>query len=205
LRIGLYTLWHEWRGEKKYKLNTTGASQLSKFKLTGNNLEHATEYMPVNYELLEDLLWHLPSAALKGTFLDIGCGKGRALCVAAHYGFSTVSGIDFAKELLQQAKENLIKTKVEIPALTYELLWQDFSECTIKREVTCIFLFNPFHEVLMQKVLQKVEASLKKDPRTIYIIYASPKFSQLFSVAGYEIIVRLKKANFIEGIILRLN
>ena len=97
LQIALFTLRQEWRGEKKYKINTTAFSDLSRFKITGNQLTHATEYMPVNYFTIEHLFTHLPKQARQGSLLDIGCGKGRAMCVAASYGFQKVIGIDFAK------------------------------------------------------------------------------------------------------------
>jgi predicted RNA methylase len=39
------------------------------------------------------------------------CGKGRPLIVAAAMGFKTVIGVEFVRELVEVARENLRKTR----------------------------------------------------------------------------------------------
>lgn len=202
LQIALFTLRQEWRGEKKYRINTTSFSNLSRFKITGNQLSHATEYMPVNYFTIEHLFTHLPEQAKKGSLLDIGCGKGRAMCVAASFGFQKVIGIDFAKEMIEAAEKNLAVTKSTYPSLEYQLTWADLSTLEIGKELQTVFLFNPFDEILLKTVVQKIEASLKAYPRELYVLYASPRHEDVFFAAGYDVLYRIKKFNFLEGIIL---
>ncbi len=203
IRIGLFTLKEEIKGEKKYNINTTSYNKLSRFQISGSHLKHATEYMPVNYFTIEQLLSHLPENAKQGAFLDIGCGKGRALCVAAAFGFKKVVGIDFAKEMIDAAGINLNQTKISHPALQYELLWKDISNFDIEKEVSTVFLFNPFDEILMRTVIQKMNTSLKNHPRSFYVLYASPRHEELFFAEGYDVIFRVKKLNYLEGIILK--
>jgi 2-polyprenyl-3-methyl-5-hydroxy-6-metoxy-1,4-benzoquinol methylase len=191
------------RGEKKYKINTTSFNNLARFNITGNQLAHATEYMPVSYFTMEQLLFHLPEKALAGTFLDIGCGKGRAMCVAAHYGFSKVKGIDFAEEMIHTAEKNLRITKQHYPQLEYDVLWKDVTALEIGKDVSTVFLFNPFDEVLMKTVIQKITASLQDNPRPFYVLYASPRHEELFFAKGFDVIYRVKKFNYLEGAILR--
>ncbi len=202
LQIALFTFRKEWSGEKKYRINSTSSSNLSRFNITGHQLAHATEYMPVNYFTIEHLFKHLPQKAKQGVFLDIGCGKGRAMCVAAHYGFQRVKGIDFAKEMIDAAEKNLSATKKIHPSLEYQLSWADISTLGIEKTVTTIFLFNPFDEILLKTVLQKIDASLKADPRKLYVLYASPRHEEVFFAAGYDVLYRIKKYKFLEGIIL---
>jgi 2-polyprenyl-3-methyl-5-hydroxy-6-metoxy-1,4-benzoquinol methylase len=192
----------EWNGEKKYGINSTSFHNLSRFKITGRQLAHATEYMPVNYFTIEHLFDHLPKQAMAGTFLDIGCGKGRAMCVAAAYGFQHVAGIDFAKEMIDAAEKNLLLTKQRYSSLSYHLAWDDVSTLEIGKQVQTIFLFNPFDEVLIKTVLQKIDASLKAYPRELYVLYASPRHEEFFFAAGYDVLFRVKKYRFLEGIIL---
>ncbi|MBP6686240.1 MAG: class I SAM-dependent methyltransferase [Lacibacter sp.] len=201
VRIGLFTLNQEWRGEKKYGINTTSANELTEFKIKGNQLAHATEYMPVNYFTIEQVLDHLPEKAKQGMFLDIGCGKGRALCVAAAYGFIKLYGIDFAKQLIDQAEQNLLLAKKRYPNLNYELSWSDISTLEIGKEVSTVFLFNPFDEVLMKKIIQKINSSLQQNPRELYVLYCSPRHEELFFADGYNVLFRIKKYNFLEGTI----
>nr|WP_294903142.1 class I SAM-dependent methyltransferase [uncultured Lacibacter sp.] len=205
IRIGLFTLKQELKGEKKYGINTTSADTLSDFEIKGNQLSHATEYMPVNYFTIEHLLKHLPQGATSGTFFDIGCGKGRALCVAATHGFTNVRGIDFAKELIEQARKNLAAMQDRYPALTYSLDWEDISLLEITKDISVVFLFNPFDEVLIKKVIAKINQSLKQHPRELFVLYCSPRHKELFFADGFTSLYRIQKFNYLEGIILSKN
>jgi SAM-dependent methyltransferase len=203
LHIGLFTLWHEIRGERKYAINTTSFSRLSKYSLAGNSLKHATEYMPVNYLILEQLLQHLPAEAKKGGFLDIGCGAGRVACVAAHYGFTNITGIDFAKELVEKAKQNASFTSLQFTGATIHICWQNILDYEIPADTGTIFLFNPFDETLMKTLVEKILFSRQKNNRNIFVLYASPKHPEPFLEAGFQQVFHIKKVNFIEGIVLQ--
>ena len=87
-RIAWYMIRQEIEGEKKYGINTTGADELHKLEKQGIDISHATIYMPVSYSLLEEIFEQLP-ASIRNHFLDMGSGKGRAICVAAHKGFKS--------------------------------------------------------------------------------------------------------------------
>ncbi len=204
IRLGFFTLQHELRGEKKYRINTTSFHDLSRFHIKGNQLAHATEYMPVSYFTIEQLFSHLPENAKAGTFLDIGCGKGRAMCIAAHYGFRKVSGVDFAKEMIDAAEINLGHTMEMLPGLHYELSWADISTLDIGKEISTVFLFNPFDEILMKLVVQKIKTSLKNHPRALHVLYSSPRHEELFFSAGFDVLFRVKKLNYLEGIVLQI-
>ena len=78
IKIAWYKIKQEIKGEKKYGINTTGADELFKLEKQGIDISHATIYMPVSYTLLEEILEQLP-ATIRNHFLDMGCGKGRAL------------------------------------------------------------------------------------------------------------------------------
>lgn len=201
-KLGWFTLQKEIQGELKYKIDTTAAINLSKLKLKGTQLKHATEYMPVNYFTLEALLERLPDTAKRGTFLDIGCGKGRAMCVAAAYGYNKVEGIDFAKELIDAATNNLERIKKQHPLFTYTLAWGDVHSLVIDEQVSTIFLFNPFDEVLMKQVVRKINNSLAKRPRRFFVLYCTPRFEELFFEEGFDVVFRIKKFNYLEGVLL---
>ncbi|RXK62821.1 class I SAM-dependent methyltransferase [Lacibacter luteus] len=201
-KLGWFTLKKEIQGERRYNIDTTAAISLSKLKLKGSQLKHATEYMPVNYFTLEALLDRMPDTAKKGAFLDIGCGKGRALCVAAAYGYKKVEGIDFAKELIEAANTNLEKLKKQYPTTAYNLAWGDLNSLTIDEHVTTIFLFNPFDEVLMKHVIRKINSSLAKRPRRLFVLYCTPRHEELFFEDGFDVTFRVKKFGYLEGVIL---
>ena len=85
IKIAWIMIKQEIAGEKKYGINTTGADELYKLEKQGIDISHATIYMPVSYTLLEEAFKQLNFYKPQVHFLDIGCGKGRALCVAAGF------------------------------------------------------------------------------------------------------------------------
>ncbi|HMP87735.1 MAG TPA: class I SAM-dependent methyltransferase, partial [Lacibacter sp.] len=203
LTVGLYTLWHEWRGEIRYGIHTTSAHAVDGFTLKGPHRHLATEYMPVNYPLLEDLLDHLPSATRLGRFTDLGCGKGRALCVAAAKGFHQLTGVDFAREMVDAARSNL---ETIAPGLTpppqFDLRWADAATFRLPDDTPCLFLFNPFEKELMQQVADRLFDRLPLLQQPLYIVYASPRHQEVFAQLGYEVLYRTTKINRLEGVIL---
>ncbi len=209
--IAWYILRQEIKGEKKYGINTTGADELKKLKKKGIDITHATIYMPVSYELLEETFKHVndvnskplnPALPAGRHFLDMGCGKGRALCVAANKGFKQVTGIDFSKELCDTANQNLILTKQNFHSLKYKVIYNDAFYFKIPDDVDCIFFFNPFDEIIMSGVVENIMTSLEKSPRKISIIYINPLHKNLFSSAGFTETWYNKKMKYLEAVIL---
>lgn len=192
----------EIRGEKKYGIDTTGADELKKLTKSGVDTSHATIYMPVSYELLEHTLSLLPLLP-RNHFLDIGCGKGRVLCVAAHCNFTKVSGIDFSKAFCEAAKSNLLKTKVKIGTFQYDVILKNIQEYNLPADVDCIFLFNPFDIILMQQLVEKIIQNLADNPRTLHIIYANPLDKKLFIAAGFTEIFHNRRMEYFEVSILK--
>lgn len=192
----------EIRGEKKYTINTTGADDLKKLKKKGIDISHATMYMPVSYKLLEEALQQIP-VNNKNHFLDIGCGKGRAMCVAANYGFYQIYGIDFSRDFCNAAETNLSLVKQKIPSLDFLVTEADAAITNIPDDVDLIFLFNPFDEVIMKKVIANIKVSMSKNPRDLNIIYANPLYKKLFTSNGFSETYYSKKMKYFEISILR--
>lgn len=200
-RIAWYMIKQEIKGERKYGINTTGADELFKLEKQGIDISHATIYMPVSYTLLEEAFQQL-NIKSSTHFLDIGCGKGRALCVALHHGFKKVTGLDFSKDLCEKAKENLVITGQKIPTPEYKVINNDAFYYDIPDDVDCIFFFNPFDEIIMSAVVNNIFNSLQNNPRKISIIYVNPMHKELFLKAGYTQTWHSKKMKYIEAVIL---
>lgn len=201
VKIAWYMIKQEIKGEKKYSINTTGADELHNLEKQGIDISHATIYMPVSYSLLEDLFEQLPAGR---HFLDLGSGKGRALCVAAHKGFTQVTGLDFSKALCHTATENLTKTKEQVSTFNFKVINNDAFYFDIPDDVDCIFLFNPFDEIIMSAVVNNICSSLQNNPRKISIIYVNPLHKELFLKAGFTEIWHSKKMKYIEAVILEI-
>ena len=202
LSVANHIIEQEITGEKKYGINTTGTDTLKHLRLKGIDTEHATIYMPLSYDLLEEIFEHIDTKAVHH-FLDIGCGKGRVMCVAAHYGIKNLTGIDFSKKLCRQAEKNLDATWKQFPAIIYHVINNDAFYYGIPDDVDCIFLFNPFDEVIMSGVIEKILKSLDEKPRPLIIVYANPLYKDLFLNEGFKEIYHVKKMVYLEASILQ--
>lgn len=200
--MALHIFVHEIRGEKKYGIQTTGSDELKKTKASGVDISHATVYMPANYMLLEDVFNFLPKNG-PSHFIDIGCGKGRALCVASHHGFEKVTGIDFSKEFCSTALLNLQQTQSKFPCLQYSVINQDALLAYIPDDADCLFFFNPFDEFVMHLVAGKLLESLHKSPRDVYILYLNPLYKNEFLQLGFEEIFYTCRLKYLEAVILK--
>lgn len=203
VKIATHILKHEIAGEKKYGIDTTGADELKALEKKGIDISHATIYMPATYDLLEEI-FSILRPNKNSHFLDIGCGKGRVMCVAAHYHFKKITGIDFSKKLCDAANKNLLATQQQLPYLNFSVINSDAFYYEIPTDVDYIFLFNPFDDVIMSGVVNNILQSHWKKPRKITLIYLNTLHKQLFIDVGFIPIWHSLKMKYIEAGIFEL-
>lgn len=204
IRLAWFTVSHEIRGEKKYKLNTSKIEDAKKLSVKGHNAEHAELYQGANYYLLEKVLDHLRTIAANQNLLDFGCGKGRVLAVAAYYGFFKITGVEFAKELCEVARKNIIPVQQKFPDKIFNVICTDAVDHKIENDTNIFFFFNPFDEVVMLTVVKNILLSLKENPREAYVVYINPVHKEIFMSAGFEQIFHYEKLKYIQATIFML-
>ena len=197
-RIAFHIIRNEIRGEKKYNIDSTGADSLKRLEKKGIDITHATIYMPVSYDLLEAFFKEIKIETFNH-FLDIGCGKGRAMCVAASFGVKKISGVELSTELFRDAKSNMAICKEKYPSFNFNIYNNDAFYFDIDDDVDCIFMFNPFDETIMNAVMENIETSLNLNPRAITIVYINPMEKHVLLEWGYEEIFHSKKMKYLEG------
>ena len=200
--MAFFIIRHEIKGEKKYGIQTTGFDELKDLKKKGIDITHATIYMPVNYYILEKMMGEIKKLPHNKTFLDMGCGSGRAMAVAAYYGFEKITGVDFSRQLCDKAKTNFILLQKKNPDVTFRVIEQDAFIYEIPGDISVIFFFNPFDEVIMKGVIKNIRDSQKKKPRNIWVLYANPQHKNLFLEAGFTEIYNHKKMKYLVGCLL---
>jgi SAM-dependent methyltransferase len=132
------------------------------------------------------------------TFIDIGCGKGRTLLMAAALPFREVLGVELDPNLACIAEENLARSRDAGLALPpTRILCTDAADFDLPESPCLIYLYNPFTAVILERLLDRLEASLAHRPRPLDILYcnslhagviaARPGFRALWSgVANLE-------------------
>ncbi|HYC02305.1 MAG TPA: methyltransferase domain-containing protein [Azospirillaceae bacterium] len=104
--------------------------------------------------------------------LDIGCGAGRVLCVAAQYPFGRVAGIERNEVLHALAARNCRDLRQGRVRPTIELA--DATEYRIPDDATVIFLYVRLDPDTMRAMLAQVLASVDRAPRPLRIAYPYP-------------------------------
>lgn len=201
--LAAFIIRHEIKGEKKYKLNTSAPVELPDLTITKGDIAKSSRYEAVNYFILEALLARIAELTTNKTFIDLGCGKGRAMTVAAHYGFTKVNGIDFAKEMCDDAEKNMQKLQLQFSQLKYKIVCSNVLDYDIQPEESVFFMFNPFNEETISSFLEKIHTSVLQHPRDIYFLYVSPRHIDSFFEFEYEVVYRKRKLKWLDGVILK--
>ena len=117
-------------------------------------------------------------------FIDIGCGKGKVLCVWSRM-FQKKSdrlliGLDYSKSLLNICENNL---KV-ISASNYKLINCDVTKISYDygKKLNIYYLYNPFDYIILNKVVDKI------NQKKCYVIYNNPIHETVFIEKGFKII-----------------
>jgi SAM-dependent methyltransferase len=200
--LAAYTIYYELRGEKKYQIHTIGEDQLNMLKERGIDISHAHIYMPVNYFILESLMKEIVQLEQNKTLLDLGCGKGRVLVVAAAFGFKKIMGIDNSKEFCDEAMLTTAACAGKYPDARFIIINADALYFEIPDDICSIFLFNPFDELIMHGVAANINKSQQANPRTVRILYANPLYKSVLLEQGFTEIFHLRKHDYFEGSIL---
>lgn len=160
------------------RVNTTGATVSWRTRLLG---ALTSPYQPIPPAEFHEIMAALPVDFSRFTFIDIGSGKGRALLLAAEYGFRRSIGVELLPELHQAAEENIRQLQNRSQADTIELVCGDAAQFRFPTEPSVIFLFNPLPLPALRRVIGEIKASLQSAPRSLYVVYANPVHLEVFA------------------------
>jgi predicted RNA methylase len=120
------------------------------------------------------------------TFVDLGSGKGRVLLMAADYPFRKIIGVEFMPELDRAAQENIAKYPSERrQCRQIESICMDARDFQFSDGPLVVYLFNPFSESTLARVLENLRRSAEQAPRPIYIAYRFTEFELLLAQAEW--------------------
>ena len=200
-RLAWFTLYHEIKGEKKYGLDSSGLNNLKRLQLKGDR-KNAEIYQGANYFLLEKLFTELDEFEINKSLVDFGSGKGRVMIVASYFGFKSITGVEFAKELCATARKNIIPTQVKFPEKIFNVIHLNAADYQIRSHENVFFFFNPFNEIVMKQVVKNILNSLRESPREVYVLYINPVHQEIFLSAGFEQVFHYEKYTYIQASIL---
>lgn len=203
LPLALFVMWHELKRGTKYGINTVKPESLKRLTITEGDVTKSSPYEAVSYYLLESLLKAFRKFSNASSIIDLGCGKGRVMVTSAFYGFTSITGIDFAKELCEEAEKNMKKTETKFKSLKWKVICKDVLNYQIQDDDQVFFMSNPFEKEILTTFLDKIEISLKKYPRTIWFLYSIPVYLETMLQHNYKIIYHIRPERKLSAAILK--
>jgi SAM-dependent methyltransferase len=151
----------------------------------------ATDYQPVDPDVFRAAIAHVieqidrqgNESVADFTFVDLGCGKGRALLLAEVYDFKQIVGVDFSARLIRVASRNAAKAR----SPRIRVVRGDVREFDFPPGPLVVFLYNPFSARIARSVMQR----LSSHPDPFYVAYVNPLHADVISsLAGAELVAK---------------
>jgi SAM-dependent methyltransferase len=120
------------------------------------NLAHGHRYEASPERTVRWVLANCGMSYANTVFIDVGCGKGRALILAAEYPFKKILGIEYSPELAQICRENLIKLGLQDRC---EVVIADAADFKFLEGNLLVFFYNPFDAILLERIFKNLAAT----------------------------------------------
>jgi hypothetical protein len=144
------------------------------------------QYQPSEPRLFRQMLDALPIDYREFVFIDLGSGKGRALLMASDYPFRQIIGVELLPELHHIAQTNIANYhSPEQKCWTIESRCGDALQFRLPPDASVLYIFNPFPEAGLAKLIANVERSIERNPRRVCIVYHNPVMEHVLSSSAW--------------------
>lgn len=137
---------------------------------------------PTAYHVLRRLLAAVPLQP-DDCFMDIGCGRGRVLCLAALRPIARAAGVEITPQHAAAAQRNLATLKGrkarDYGVLSGSAVDFDYTGGTV------FYMYNPFSGPLFDAVAGKIRDSAQRGKRPIRLVYVNPVCRDVLDKSGW--------------------
>jgi len=155
----------------RHGVETSGEIPLAAFDFKSDHKEPGLQYHSHHPKILRQILSAVDIEHERYTFVDYGCGKGRVLLVAAESSFRRIIGIEFVPQLAEIARRNLKNYRGLTKCRDMTVITGDATDYELPAEPEILFFYSPFTGTVMEKVVGKVEDSLRRSPRDLFVLF----------------------------------
>ena len=131
--------------------------------------------------IIREALRTLPDAA-GAAFVDLGCGKGRALAVASEFPFASLLGLELSSDLCALARKNAARIAARHPERTpIEIVEGDATRPPMPDHGDVVlFFYNSFRAPLVARLIDHIAASVKDGEPRVFVVSYNPVNAALF-------------------------
>jgi SAM-dependent methyltransferase len=156
--------------DARHRVRTRGVVTIARLGLTHES---------VQYEGIAPKTLRKAVAALAPvhayTFVDLGSGMGRAVLVASEFPFRRIVGVEIATELHEIACRNLRRYRGRQQCRAIDLVRMDALDYEPENKDTVFFLYFPFRESVMTRVVDNIARWLHKHSRHAFLVFVNPE------------------------------
>lgn len=176
----------------RFRVNTSAYLLDADFSLAGPHRAAAAPHYGTNWFILKKVFRNLArgkSRPLVGEHLvDFGCGSGRALMTALHFGVGRVTGVEFSQVLCARATVNL--SRFAGRDHRFESAWSvvhaDASCWAIPAGTSLFFLYNPFGPPVIEAVADNILQHARASGSGVTVVYVNPVHAAVFAQRGFR-------------------
>jgi SAM-dependent methyltransferase len=185
----LSTAEHEF--DRQYGVDTSGLVWGVDLKTGSRSDAWNTAYYGIGPSVFHHVMAQTPESLHRSaTFIDLGCGKGRAVLLASQYPFVQVVGVEIAPQLQQIAIENVARYTALRRAdardvAPIQVLLEDAANYRFPSGPLVVYLYHPFCRPVLEKVLRNLGRSLTQEPRDAAVVYINHELRDALDRAPY--------------------
>lgn len=152
-------------------------------------------YEPTDERVMRHILRELVSRfdISRFTFVDLGCGKGRAVLMASELPFERVIGVEISPAHCEAARQNIAsyrrsparrlgngKVSVDQSAsVAPSVVCADVTRYEFPRSDLIVYLFNPFRGAVFRTTMDRLAAFQVAEQRRVYVVLMNPAIEDL--------------------------
>ncbi len=162
--------------DRVHGTETSHIREVGSLGIESVNARYAVRYEPSDADIFKNLLGRIDADLSSFSFVDFGCGKGRALLLASNHPFRKIVGIEFSRELADIAKRNIsLYHGAEQSCRSITVVTCDATEYEVPDEALVCYFYNPFGAEVLRKVVGNLIDSLQRCEREIFLVYLNPR------------------------------
>jgi len=157
----------------RHRTDTAGTVQPDDLGIEdGERRSQAIRYLPSPPRVTNWLLDRVDVDPASHAFVDLGCGKGRVVLIAAQRPFRQVVGVEVSARLAETARRNVVTYRPPpVRRSTIEIVEADAAAFDMPTSDLLIHLYHPFEPEVTAAVLGRLQGSLAASPRKVTIAY----------------------------------
>ena len=160
--------------DQRFGVDTATVRSVSTLDVPLEIAAHATRYEPI--PSIDTYLHSLAVPFEEYTFIDYGCGKGRALLMASDFPFRQIIGVEYSSELAAIARHNIkLYHNTSQKCRAIEVFEGNVALFEPPDTPSVFFLHNPFDELILQQVLDRIRPNRAAHELGDFLIYVDPR------------------------------